>query len=416
MTLFIFLLVIIITIIFPIAGLVLASQSYLIRSSIVDGSNLVSFNESDVLLGALLPITVFFIIIFKERKKILNIKLNVSDLLFILLGIVLLFGSLYASNQYLAIEITLRYFVLGISFYFIIRLSSYNKDSLNKNIEQFINTFWLLGITLGILAILNPNEGTNRMAAGIAHPVPYSYTVGIALIISFYFLLKKYDKNIVSKSTRYFSFFFLMFVLISTNTRGTIAASLISIMYILLNSIINKQIRVKELGKTIILVFLLIVGMFFLVESNPKVINNTLDKFNSLFEETVDQSALERQNAYGLSYYLFSLNPFLGSGTGSFADSSHMEYAHNLLFEILAENGILGLVILFLLIIYFLYWTMKTKATYYNQSTRLIILALLIYTFIEAQFSLTLWMNKTLFMVCALFVSTITIQKDSSDN
>ncbi|MGR9048638.1 O-antigen ligase family protein [Halobacillus faecis] len=408
MNLILFFLISVISYFFPVSGLILASQSYLIRISIQDGSSVIISEESDLLLGLILPLLIFALIIIKERSRLVEYSVIKMDLLLILLGVVLTLGVLYAPDHIKASETVLRYFGLGISFYFFLRLQPhYNKEEYNRTFTQFIYSFWSIGIILSIIAFTNPNETTSRLSPGLAHPVPFSFLIGVAVIVSVYILLS--SRSTLFRVLSFFSFFFLIFVLFSTNTRGTIIASFLSVLFIFSNYLLKRELSIKISLKILLLLTCIFIGAVLALQTKPQLFNNIISKFSSLFEENIDASAQARTTAFNKSLSLFQENPVWGSGTASFSSVSQMEYPHNLFLEILGENGLVGFCVLILTIIYMLYWIYVSKKIV-NQNQRVVIIGLLIYCFIEAQVSLTLWMNKVLFMTIALFINLLVVK------
>ncbi|WP_224654196.1 hypothetical protein, partial [Escherichia coli] len=82
---------------------------------------------------------------------------------------------------------------------------------------------------------------------------------------------------------------------------------------------------------------------------------------------------IEQAFFYGKEAYLF------GNGTGSFAIRlPEYIYPHNIIAEIFMENGILGLLILLIIIIYPLSCSMKKVNTRSDYKTKLVNDALLI--------------------------------------
>jgi len=71
---------------------------------------------------------------------------------------------------------------------------------------------------------------------------------------------------------------------------------------------------------------------------------NLQNRYERLVETNNDTSIQSRLNAYGIAWEMFVARPLLGHGTASYgAYHERFGYPHNILLEIAAENGLLGL-------------------------------------------------------------------------
>ncbi|HXJ23392.1 MAG TPA: O-antigen ligase family protein [Polyangia bacterium] len=320
------------------------------------------------------------------------------------LGGDLLFGALLAPDLHRGLEITARYFCLGLSFYLSGRLSLCGPpEYARRNIEAFLLVTWLLAMGLGLVALLfRPAVETGRLTLGSAHPIPFSVSIGSALIVSVYWLIQEAmgRRRPPRLGALGLSTGLIAFVFLASNTRGTVLAFVGTLVF----ASVGWFGRQPTLSTIRAMVGTLLVGALLVAipaAAKPEFIGRLVTNMSLITSRSHGQSIADRMEGQSTAVELFEHNAVLGVGTGAFASYSPLPYPHNLTLEVAAENGLIGVSILLLLVVSLV---LHGRAAVNGQmrSLDLLLLLLVVFHFIEAQFSFTLWMQKALFATMSL--------------
>lgn len=201
----------------------------------------------------------------------------------------------------------------------------------------------------GLYAIIRPLIASNNImyegykTALTGHYSTNAIYISIALIIFGCIVFQSGMKD-VKKKYLYF-FFASVFALLLTTKRGPLIFSItaIFIAYIL----VDKKRFSSRFIKVITILVIAIIILYLVADFIP-----VLSEFITRFSEDGDSG---RTVMYLLAIKMFSSNPLFGTGTGSYRlqyyvslakDVDHMYVnAHNVYLQLLAENGIIGLVL-----------------------------------------------------------------------
>jgi O-antigen ligase len=397
----------------PGVGLALATQGYLIRNAFTfDSAPAVSTAPNDAtatgggILGVVLPGIVFLIIGVKAVDGFRRYRIDVVDILLLALGGVLLFGSLHAPDRGLGAEITLRYVALGISFYYFSRLMVADGTRRSEqNLPAFLAATWAIAIVLGAVALLfGPGLASERLTVGSAHPIPFSLLIGMALVINVFWLVQENRAGLVAPM--YASLAFLVFVFLASNTRGTAIACAISLL-LLATLAIRKRFPVRAAAQIIATVIMAAVVVLILSAWQPDMVDRLVEGFSRASASDRGESIEDRLSAYSAALGMFTSNPVWGVGTGGFSAYHFLPYPHNMVLEIAAEQGLIGLTILTALLGVILMYLFAAFTAWRSMTYLPLLMALVVFNLVEAQFSFTLWFHKNLFVVLGLFVSQI---------
>ncbi|UVI31610.1 O-antigen ligase family protein [Paenibacillus spongiae] len=378
-------------------GLAISIQTYLI-SSAFDQPNV--FDQAPIadgndLSSALAPMIAFSIILLRSVNKNRKFSLRFMDVGFIVLGWILVVGSLYSPLQNAAIMISAKYFTLGIGFYIVARVGLSNHPNLQNAIKNVVMSTWVVSLVLGIYAIVQFwGVDYKRLTIGSAHPIPFSLLISIGVLINFFWLLQK--SNTMLKLGQVASFIVLLYILINTNTRGTLISVSVAIVYLLIVAIRYQ----RGLGKAILVIPILVLGVFAVGAYNPEMMRKVQDNVELLTSDDKGASISERQIAWQDALEMTSNNPFLGVGTGGFAAHSKLGYPHNVFLERFSENGVIGgmvLVVVFMMVSFLI-----LKVTQTQNPIAYIISAIVLLNMVEMQFSFTLWMHKLFYLFCGI--------------
>lgn len=212
----------------------------------------------------------------------------------------------------------------------------------------------------------------------------------LTLIVFFIFLGSKKQFEIL-----FFALFFLMGVITTflTGLRTAIMGLLIfSTLAFLLMAF--KKYLIKAHYIIFFLIVLFISLTFYFLSSNS-TLSPTINRFENLFETEGlnfggDSAIHTRIASYKIAWEMFSESPIIGKGLGSFNGYNNLEwtkiqkYPHNIILEILAELGIIGLLIFTVLFIVII---KSILTTHYPPPTTYYLLLTFFFSLFLAMFS-----------------------------
>ncbi|KYJ87308.1 O-antigen ligase family protein [Sulfurovum riftiae] len=389
---------------YPPISFALLLHIYLIRSlGEINIHNLCYTGEcqisSDFLFGALLPIISLVII---GTKVILTKKIKYTfdlfEILIFLLTSMVILGTNFSYDRAIGLEYSLKFILLGVSYYYIAKLYFSSTQNLASDIKLFFIAQYLIGISLGTIALLlwmSHDSYVVQLTLPGTHPIPFALLLGISFITAF--VISTTNGEVFSIQNKYLLFLnnlfmgYLLLLIFLTNVRGVLLATIVTIvMYTLLNP--------KYILKPKFLIFL----TGFISSIILFIINIGIEKFfGRLLQSSDDQSISERVLAYTDSIDIFSNNLF-GVGTYSFQFYSFLKYPHNMFMELIVNFGLFGLILIYLILAFIflliLYLFLNPK-----NYTLILLFSMLLYFFIESMFSFTLWMHKGLFFSMGIF-------------
>ena len=388
----------------PIAGLAVLVQINLIRAVVSLDFNDLCFrciNESDILLGAVIPLLGFLLILVKLYSKNKNLKFRLSfiDVFFILVIVTLFYTSIFSANIAASVAYTGRFILLASSYYFISKIIILNAEEPNKLIIDFLKVTLILGVCLGIISLilLSFSSGyVDRLTIPGVHPIPFSQLIGFAVLVIISSLI--IDKNLLpinigSLVSRGLLLVFLLMVLFASNTKGILLSIIISFIIMLY----LKGFKISK--KLLVLMCLVILPLTFYVVS--KIGYESL--FERLFRSLGDNSINHRLLSYGESFEIFMRFPLTGSGPGAYDIFGYLPYPHNFFLENIAQYGILGVIInIYFLFVLYIIFEISNRTKHKNFIFSLLFI-LIVYFFTETMVSFTLWMHKGLYLSLGLF-------------
>ncbi|MGB1169099.1 MAG: O-antigen ligase family protein [Flavobacteriaceae bacterium] len=388
----------------PIAGLAVLVQINLVRAVVsLDFNNLCfkCINESDLLLGAIIPLLGFALILVKlySKNKNLKFKLSFIDVFFVLVIVTLFYTSIFSANMAASVAYTGRFILLASSYYFISKIIILNAEQPNKLIIDFLKVTLILGVCLGIISLilLYFSSGyVDRLTIPGVHPIPFSQLIGFAVLVIISSLIidkKLLPINIGSLVSRGLLLVFLLMVLFASNTKGILLSIIISFIIMLY----LKGFKISK--KLLVLMCLVILPLTFYVVS--KIGYESL--FERLFRSLGDNSINHRLLSYGESFEIFMRFPLTGSGPGAYDIFGYLPYPHNFFLENIAQYGILGIIInIYFLFMLYIIFEISNRTKHKNFIFSLLFI-LIVYFFTETMVSFTLWMHKGLYLSLGLF-------------
>lgn len=371
---------------------------YLIRSlGEINIQNLCYSGEcqigSSFLFGALLPILSLTIIAIKviSTKKI-KYAFDLFDVLVFLLTTMVIIGTNFSYDLNIGLEYSLKFILLGVSYYYIAKLYFSSTQTLKSDIKLFFMAQYIIGVLLATIALLlwvSHDSHVVQLTLPGTHPIPFALLLGISFVTAF--VLSTTNGKIFSIQNKYLLFLnnllmgYLLLLIFMTNVRGVLLAIII---IILLYTFLNPKYIFKPKFLIFFTGFISFIILFIITIGIEKF-------FGRLLKSSDDQSISERVLAYSDSIEIFSNNLF-GVGTYSFQFYSFLDYPHNMFMELIVNYGIFGLILVYL-ILAFVFLLIVRLLFYPNNYTLILLFLMLLYFFIEAMFSFTLWMHKGLF-------------------
>ncbi|WP_341356638.1 O-antigen ligase family protein [Rossellomorea sp. y25] len=337
-------------------------------------------------LTLIIYILLYAFAVFKLLVKKERISFSKVDSVFYLWVLVLLIGSIYSPAQLEGLFKTMEFLFLGVSLIFFSRVFIKNKNDLNKIIFYMLINSTLTGYLVLIDFYLSGMESFRYQAFGVVVPIPLSMLGATTLLISiFMFYFKK-----ISLVTFVFTTLPSVSVMGIAASKGPVIAFLITVT--LMSPLLIKKFNIKLVFVTSIAIFLL---------TRIQFVKESLDVLFRRFARTeYDMSTSIRINSYEKAIEAFKSSPFLGKGTAV----NYPDYPHNFFLEILSENGVFLLLIIFSLITLLVFQYLRFIVKKANTFSETIILSLIISSVVSLMFSFTYVDHKYLFLSIGLLI------------
>lgn len=296
----------------------------------------------------------------------------------------------------------------------------------HRQMKVFLLTIAVLsgGIAVALVAesLLRPLAG--RMSFLGANPIPTGTLLAVGMIIGVIGLTGHLSRRSPRTQAAWFllSLLCLSGILLS-GVRGPLISALMGLLF---HFLIMHRRRLKALVCGGVIVAALAVGIAMYPQILDRIPNVNLFAFKQIREGTSTNLRLE---LYGTAAQLFVRRPLLGVGTDGFtqraslgeglsevwskgsAQVENIAYPHNMLLEVASENGLIGLLFLFLFLgdvaLRGLGWRNRnwTKLSPRERSIGLAVIAVGIALLVEKQLSYNLVMHKDLFVFLAMIVN-----------
>jgi O-antigen ligase len=383
---------------YPSVSLGLFSYAYVIRGGLLlpGGINLTVVFLVATVAGVLLQV---------QPGRPLRFRLTHWDLWVALFTLAVVVGSTYGDPDFARVK-AMRFAVLVSLPYFLARVVLTEPPQ----VRRFLTVVFLAAVVVGIVlvatylfptfvprALLEGTEdaGRGRFSFLEANSIPVAtlFMVGAALGLS---QIRSLERT--GKWGMWGLVVLLIFATMLTGTRGSIVATLLVLGLVGTASFVRSPARAT-------LIALLVLGVVLASATQFYRLPNW-DRFESLSDISQDQALTTRLDLQAEALAMFSEDPALGLGTGSVRN----QYPHNIFIEVAAENGLVGLVPLAMLIVLVLG---RTRRYMFAQrwmppeqaSMVFAVLLPLIGLLMVKQFSFELTTHKDLFVFFALAVN-----------
>lgn len=371
-------------------------------------------------ISAIFLLLTFMSVLFKvSYKKSINkaVILPVISLLF--LYAVLLISYLFSPGEVYATEKIYKFTIATIPAIIFSLILFDNKLSVFR-------FFMLMVVLCTILSLysfpsiiqrgssLGFNEGNYQGLALLS---------GVSLIvITFYFLTQALTKT--TKLISLLATIIIAFVLFSSGSRMPIIGFFIASIYLISNTVIFRGSVVKIRNGTRILLLLLIIA----IGTLPVILKNgfletIIYRFSVLFTEdyggTSSAGRIERLSS---AFEMISGSPFIGNGLGSFPlyfnGNDIYDYPHNIIIEIFAETGLLGLLAFTLFFLISLIRTISMKHSFngFKPTLKIVIVGIFLYYFSNSLTSGDINGNRFLFVFMSMMCMFPVIFKNEDND
>ncbi|MBA7532003.1 hypothetical protein ES705_24229 [subsurface metagenome] len=389
---------------YPEISLALFINAYVIKG----GINFGYFNLTAILLIVTVVGFILKQLFNKDKNAInLNFKLEPPDKFIFLFVAILVIGCIYSLNRNVGIIKALRFIVIVFVPYLLARIFLVK----GNQIKLFLISISIIALVIGFLYILRTVlvGSSGRIRFFYANPIPVGTVFMVGLTIFIVGITQNmFNKNKYGKFFSIMAIVLLLYSLFLISTRGPLISMITGLFFYFL-IIFREKAKWKNIGVITIILFSLIfiwISYSDIIFTNP-TINKIIPNAGRL-SITSAKGMSDRIKIYSAAWQLFKNKPFFGLGTGGFPGGG---YPHNIILEIAAENGLLGLLIFFGFLFTICqkgYQFLNNNFIKINKQAKimgLVILVVSVSLFVGRQFSFGLDMHKDLFVFLGLIVN-----------
>lgn len=310
-----------------------------------------AFIQAHIDITLLFLILSFFMFLYNMLRNALTKKISLSftkaATLFLLLTVSLIVGLLYTQSREYGFDKVLRFiFLTGWSFFGASLLIS---DFFS--LRRFSWAIVIISMIMAIDASLSyPGVGQiNFVTAFGSNYIALARTTGLGFLTTVGFLLPT-ERRLLMRVFLWVIGTLQLWAALIAGTRGPVLALILSIFLFFAFSVQNFKIdrfalRLSSIGLPIIVVLTVMARKFFA----------TLVYRLEILITEVGPSGLTRLSLYQAALDLWAKSPIWGNGTGQFGiavlGQDVRNYPHNIILELGAENGLIGVLIFVLLIV-----------------------------------------------------------------
>lgn len=342
-----------------------------------------NYNQTTLVIKTLsfLILITLFISYAKIKKIKLKISIKKSQIYLTLFIIYLVISLLWSFNPQFG-SLKIYQLIIGL-LPLIIVFSNYKALFSEINFKYLLYTVFILILILSLIVVFSPPVSFENftMRKKIFSHVFIGRILIIGIIISLYFILFS-DRF---KYLMYFSFGLFTIALAQVAFRAGLLSNFFIIVFLLF-LFYKQKVVLKRLTLVFSIFMISIIVSLSFTDNLKNRIPNTLtlsDNKNIIKDDLTIKVRLEAIHEGGI---MFLNNPLWGNGCGSFNSLSELrqtlKYPHNFFIEILAETGIVGLILSLYVLI-----NLLTHIKKLNPKLSTTFLIIIIYYLILAQFS-----------------------------
>ena len=310
-------------------------------------------------------------------------------------AITLLLSIIYSPYTSAAIFKVAKFIFLGLSLYFFPRFFIKKRTQFLVFFKYLLILATFIELIVIVDFIVKGAPLGRYTAFDTVHPIPLTMVGATTSLTALLLLLYK------QVGFYYISLCLVpsLAIIIIGSSKGPLISFFITL--IIFMPALSKKLKLKHIITILVLIYITIHFDF---------LNKNLDyyifRFNNLSE---DQSSLERIFLYKHALNLFINSPFWGVGVSGISSDY---YPHNIILEILAENGLILFFLFLLVIIMLIFSYIKFITILRHDCVTAIVLAILTISIISLQFSWTYVDHKYLYLGLGLLITNFKLLKD----
>lgn len=363
-----------------------------------------SLADMTLALGAVLAATLGYRLLLRRERIAWNREMGLA---LVFAGIIV-FGVLYTPAHAYGIDKALRFTSLTLLAFFtpLVVLTSY------RAVWRFFAGWVGVAALLTIEALSRLGTG-QRLSGFNATTIATGRTVGIAVIVLLFAV-------VVGRVSRLWQILaagglvLMILVLAGSGARGPLLSLLGTVAVTVGIAASRPGHRMRLLLITGILA-IAVFGIF----SSGLIPDSALQRFDLLFNSQAgaDASSLARLTVMKLAWQLFTTSPVVGHGTGSvsaFGAGQEQVYPHNILLELAAETGLLGMAV-YLGLLAMVLWRLLSRLSLESDrgALWLTLLAMLLFTLSNAMVSGDINDNRHLWLFMGIVIAATGIETEA---
>lgn len=280
-----------------------------------------------------------------------------------------------------------------------------------RDVWIFFGTWIALALVFALDALSRLGADT-RLSAFNATSIGMSRMLGVALLVLLFGVLMQ-PANRVWQIGALLSIGLFLIALLGSGSRGPLLSLVVTVGLTVSMSVVRPDGHLRSIV-ILALLALLCIGVVY----SGIVPSMALQRFDILLSQAeVDTSAQARVQVMEEAWRLFKTSPVLGHGIGSvsaFGAGREQVYPHNILLELAAETGMLGLG-LYLLIIAMVFrrLLLKLAAGSDRASLHIALMAILIFTLLNAMVSGDINDNRDLWLFAGMATALTTYEEEA---
>ena len=325
--------------------------------------------------------------LFHKKLKIRNlsnlyVKLILGYLLVLVIYLPLSKVQIYGTEKLISFLICI---IIPIIVFFVM------SPMQEKDLKLLITICIMVSVFHSLRIIFYGNYNDPRgLSEFLLSPIAYSRYAGLGTVILFTLLVSK-SLNILKMGLIYLLLIFFIFALFISGSRGPIISILFSIIVVLIINFKRKELTSILNIRQITIVILLLVICIYIVQFNFNEIKG-FERIFSYSYNTINLDAFSpvRSEFIKIAFKGFLDSNFIGIGTGGFPSLLNKQdklYPHNIILEILVEQGLVGFILISLLFLLTLRRVSRIISSHTFTKSQEIIMVIWFYSLMNSMFS-----------------------------
>lgn len=258
--------------------------------------------------------------------------------------VVLLFGLLYSSS----VEFGCHKLSMWLSMGLLPCLLAPMIVRSDSDLRCFIRGIWTLGVVTVLMVVAFILVGVTREMDGRVYiyaegPIVLGRIAGLVVLVTTFFLVAGRNRVGVLRLLNLVVMGQSIFLLVSTGSRGPLVSLIIALFYWFFSLLTRRGLKTRVCYAVGIITVILVPLLLWLMRNSFPSQYFSYSAFSRTHPDI-------RMNLIRTSLGLYAESPIIGLGTGTLASTS-IVYPHNLLVEVLVENGPIGLICLLTMVV-----------------------------------------------------------------